>query len=374
MTNPENRFPILWALGRKGFITLHPLLTALNQDGKALAVTSTANVYLQTMTQSDQLLYAIEIPTNRSSLVKFFCSWYRIRKELIKALRENASVIHVVMSSPWDIFFLSAARQANCPILLTIHDAQQHLGEESTVMDAIRKWTIAKTDHIAVLSDHVKEILQKNLQIQKPIHVTEGGILSKAEPALPARLFPVGRPLKLLFHGRIHAYKGLDLLLDALLELQKKGHHYGLTIAGSGDLASYRSKLEELEHVTIHNYFIPTAEMLDILQSHDVVMLPYLEASQSGVALDALWGALPSIATPVGALPKQLKHGVDTLMLETLSATELAAAIHQLCTDKQLYEALSLGAYNSYQSAGPAKAAKQWNSLYADILNNKWKN
>ncbi len=84
-------------------------------------------------------------------------------------------------------------------------------------------------------------------------------------------------------------------------------------------------------------------------------------------------GPLPAVATPVGALPMQFKHGVDALITATVDADALAKAIDKLCSDKQLYETLSLGAYNSYQASGPAKAASQWNNLYAIILD-KWKN
>jgi glycosyltransferase involved in cell wall biosynthesis len=372
MANNENRYPVLWALGRKGYMVQYPLLVALNERGKTLAVTADANIYLQNISKSSQLLCAVEIPTNVSSLIKFLLNWYKTKKELVRQLKNNASVIHIIMASPWDIFFLTAARKTNRPILLTIHDAQQHLGEESFVMDVIRNWAISQADHIAVLSSNVGQTLRLNLNSDHPIHVVDEGLVMRVEPAQPARTFPTERAIKLLFHGRIHAYKGLDLLLDAMALLQNQGRQYALTIAGSGDLTPYQAKLEKLSNVSIHNYFISDAELLQTLESHDVSVLPYVEASQSAVAVDALWAALPAVATPVGALPKQFKHGVDALIIDTVDADALAKAIDKLCSDKQLYEALSLGAYNSYQATGPAKAASQWISLYAEILN-KWK-
>lgn len=372
MVNNENRYPILWAIGRKGYMVQYPLLVALNQCGKTLAVTADANIYLQNISQSSQLLCAVEIPTNISSLIKFLLSWYKTKKELVRQLKNNASIIHIIMASPWDVFFMAAAKKANCPILLTIHDAQQHLGEESFIMDTIRNWAISQADHIAVLSSNVGQTLKLNLKSDRPIHVVDEGLVMRVEPARSARIFPSGRAIKLLFHGRIHAYKGLELLLDAMALLQNQGRKYTLTIAGSGDLAPYQAKLEKLSNVSINNYFISDSELLQTLQSHDVSVLPYVEASQSAVAVDALWAALPAVATPVGALPKQFKHGVDALIIDTVDADALAKAIDRLCSDKQLYERLSLGAYNSYQVTGPKKAASQWIRLYADILN-KWK-
>ena len=367
MSSNEQYVPVLWALGNKGFITLKPLIAALNIEGRALAVTSNADIYINDLAKSNQLLLEVEIPTNISTGIKFIANWFRNRHELTKLLNKKASVIHIVMGSPWDLFFLNAAKRTKCPIVLTIHDAHQHLGEESILMDAIRKWSISKVDHIAVLSNHVKESLQQRIHINKPIHIVENGILSKSEPALSPRIYPNNRPLKLLFHGRIHDYKGLDILLDALQILQAFGHRFSLTIAGAGDLSKYRQSISDLKNITIQNNFISSDDMLSILATHDIAVLPYREASQSGVAMDALWAAMPSIATTVGALPKQLNHEVDTLLLKTFSANELANAIIRLSSDKQLYEALSLGAFRTYQYTGPTKAAQQWNDLYKKI-------
>ena len=367
MSENTIRLPVLWALGKKGYMVQCPLVTALSENNQVLVLTSSVNVHLYAFAKRYQLLLGIDIPSNITSVFKFLLNWFSTRNKIIIQLSERASIIHVVMCSPWDIFFLSAARKTKIPVVITIHDAKQHLGEESFLMDILRNWIISKADHIVVLSNHVAQLLKQNSHFNKPIIVVDEGLVMRVEPALRARQYPTGRPLKLLFHGRIHAYKGLNLLLDAMRLLQKDSYQCSLTIAGAGDLAPYLVKLEKLNHVSIENRFLPDAELLQILAAHDVLVLPYVEASQSAVAVNALWAALPSIATPVGALPQQLKHGIDALIVDEISAQALATAISNLCNNKQLYEKLSQGAYNSYQSAGPIKAASQWMNLYNNM-------
>lgn len=345
-----------------------PLLAALNANTCALAVTSGANIHLQDIREKSQLLLAIEIPSNINTACKFILNWYAVKKQLIQFLRQRASIIHVIMCSPWDIFFLKIAKQSRIPLVVTIHDAVQHKGEESYLMDKLRRWCMAQASDIAVLSDYVAQTLKSKHNLNKPIHVVEDGLIMRVESALLARTYPHQRPLKLLFHGRIHAYKGLDLLLDAMLLLQNQGHLFPLTIAGLGDLTRYQSKIMQLNNICVHNEFMSDEELLQTLASHDIAVLPYIEASQSAVAVDALWAALPSIATPVGALPQQFKHGIDALIIESVNAESLAIAIHQLSTDKILYEKLSKGAYQSFQVSGSAKAASQWLELYTQII------
>ena len=201
------------------------------------------------------------------------------------------------------------------------------------------------------------------------MHVVTDGLVMHSKPALAARPYPSHRPIKLLFHGRIHAYKGLDLLLDAMLLLQSKGKNYSLTIAGAGELGSYQDKIQKLSHITVKNHFLSEAELSHLLAEHDVSVLQYIEASRSGVAIDALWAALPAVATPVGALPKQFAHEQNALIVEKISPQMIADTLNRLCTDKLIYERLSQGAFDSYQKFGPEHSAKLWLQLYETIQN-----
>ncbi len=367
--NHSKPCPVIWAIGSKGYLVQSPLVAALGVNTPMLAVTSSSNINLQEITDKNQLLLAITTPNNWQTGIQFLLNIRKVRKQLVQKLKQQASIIHVVMCSPWDIFFLGALSQVGVPVIVTIHDAVQHKGEESAVMDYLRNWCISKADLVTVLSTHVANALQLDPKFKKPMHVVTDGLVMHSKPALAARPYPSHRPIKLLFHGRIHAYKGLDLLLDAMLLLQSKGKNYSLTIAGAGELGSYQDKIQKLSHITVKNHFLSEAELSHLLAEHDVSVLPYIEASQSGVAIDALWAALPAVATPVGALPKQFAHEQNALIVEKISPQMIADTLNRLCTDKLIYERLSQGAFDSYQKFGPEHSAKLWLQLYETIQN-----
>jgi glycosyltransferase involved in cell wall biosynthesis len=362
------RCPVIWALGRKGYMVQYPLLVALNVDGKALAVTAAVNIHLHDITHNANLLLSINTPTDIFSLFNFFFYLRRSRRELLARLKERVSVVHVIMISPWDVFFLSTLKNSGCPLVVTIHDAKQHIGEESLLHDKLRDWMISGADYVAVLSSYVARTLELTPKFNKPIRLVSEGLVMRTESPLAARKCPVGRPMRLLFHGRIHAYKGLDLLLDAMGLLRAEGAEHSLTIAGPGELGPYRDRLEKLAGISINNHFMSDSELLEMLAVHDVAVLPYREASQSAVAIDALWAALPSVATPVGALPLQFKNGIDALITDTASAAAIACSIKKLCSNEKLYETLSAGARDSFLAAGPKMAATQWSNLYDSVI------
>ncbi len=59
--------------------------------------------------------------------------------------------------------------------------------------------------------------------------------------------------------------------------------------------------------VTVENRWVPETEIPGLLGWADAVVLPYVEASQSGVAAAALAAGRAVLATAVGGLPEQLR-------------------------------------------------------------------
>jgi glycosyltransferase involved in cell wall biosynthesis len=72
--------------------------------------------------------------------------------------------------------------------------------------------------------------------------------------------------------------------------------------------------------------------------------LPYVEASQSGVALTAFGGGMPVVATPVGGLGEQVRDGVDGLLAAAATPAAFADALARVATDPALLARLTAGA------------------------------
>lgn len=112
----------------------------------------------------------------------------------------------------------------------------------------------------------------------------------------------------ILFFGVVRKYKGLDVLLKAmpqvLSEVDCKLH-----IAGEfyDSIEKYRNLISEnglQEHVTIDDRYIPNEEIPAIFAAADVMVAPYLAATQSAVAAVAAANGLPLIVSRTGGLPE----------------------------------------------------------------------
>jgi D-inositol-3-phosphate glycosyltransferase len=118
----------------------------------------------------------------------------------------------------------------------------------------------------------------------------------------------------LLFFGLIRRYKGLELLLKAMPYIIQQIKDIKLIIAGEfySDKEEYFALLNELriiEHVHIVNRFIPSEEVKFFFSLADLVVQPYLSATQSGITQIAYHFEVPMVVTDVGGLAELVPDG-----------------------------------------------------------------
>jgi glycosyltransferase involved in cell wall biosynthesis len=194
-----------------------------------------------------------------------------------------------------------------------IHDAWPHKGDFWPTRPEI-VLRVKKADYVVFLSDHVASALAP--------YAREWRIAPHPSLALYPEVRSVGRSKrKVLFIGRLLPYKGLDLLLEAWSALDLPGCE--LLIAGSGRLP----KVTIPADVRVINRWLSDYDFELLVSESDLVVLPYREASQSGVIPLALALGKPIVATPVGGLSSQFRNGVEGLISRDLTALSLAQAI-----------------------------------------------
>ena len=125
----------------------------------------------------------------------------------------------------------------------------------------------------------------------------------------------------ILFFGLIRAYKGLGLLLDvmALDDIRKMG--IKLIIAGEfyHSKNNYIDKINSLnlqDRVIIYDKYISNQDVKNYFCAVDIVVQPYLSASQSGVSMVAINFNKPMLLTDVGGLSEYVKNGVDGYLVD----------------------------------------------------------
>ncbi len=200
---------------------------------------------------------------------------------------------------------------------------------------ALTHWALCAVDYFIVQSAAVRRDLltfkpQANFaEIPHPVYeiFQENYTQSQARQ----RLNLAARERVLLFFGYVRPYKGLNYLLDALPEVLAE-MPVKLLIAGEfyADEAQYRQQIEQLglwPHVLLKSDYIPNEEVGLYYAAADVVVLPYITATQSGIVQIAYHYNKPVITTNAGGLPEVIAEGRTGFIVPTRDSKALARAI-----------------------------------------------
>jgi glycosyltransferase involved in cell wall biosynthesis len=135
-----------------------------------------------------------------------------------------------------------------------------------------------------------------------------------------------------LFFGRLERYKGIAELLTAETMLPKEEQGKSLVLAGPGSPAGV--DLHTLSpRVEVRNRLIQDAEAVDLFQRCGVLVLPYLDATQSALVAAAYYFKKPVIVTRTGALPEYVQEGISGWVVPPGDPAALAACLEGALAD-----------------------------------------
>ena len=136
----------------------------------------------------------------------------------------------------------------------------------------------------------------------------------------------------LLFFGFVRKYKGLQYLLEAMKLLKERDFKVQLWVVGDfgEDKDEYVEQIRAFEigdQVQMVQGYVPDDEVEKYFAASDLVVLPYLSATQSGIVQIAFGFEKPVLVTEVGGLPDVVTNGKTGYVVEPRSAEMIAEAI-----------------------------------------------
>ena len=125
---------------------------------------------------------------------------------------------------------------------------------------------------------------------------------------------------------------------------------YGINAGSGEDLASYFPDGLDRKHYEIIKGFIPYSDVAGLFQRSAISVLPYIEASQSGVAAASYGLGTPVIASNVGGLSELVHDSEDGLLVPPADPQALAQAIIQFLSDPDRQTRMRQAALNRSQT------------------------
>ncbi len=274
--------------------------------------------------------------------------------------REAPSLIHLLSNTTLWLNF-AAPFWRPIPLVTTVHDVRVHPGDTDT--GKLPRWAtdliIRQSRDIVVHGNGLKQmVLDKYSKPAGRVHVLSHPAIKRyADIATRDRMSrsPHDRKFRILLFGRIFAYKGLEDLIRSESLLAGSISNLQITIAGRGDDPwMFRSLMADPSRYDIRNRFIDDIEVAQLFTDADLVVLPYTEASQSGVLNLAATFGKPVIVTDVGELRATVATNSLGLVVPASDPNQLARAIWMMAQDQERRE--YYGANALAWAAGPNAA------------------
>jgi glycosyltransferase involved in cell wall biosynthesis len=289
----------------------------------------------------------------RQSSVEFSLDWLDPRTWW-RAMRRIAAVddalvlpwLHPVMAPPYRWFLRHVPRRVRRVVIC--HNVAPH--EPFPGSATLTRTTLRHADLLVTHAPHQRSELAA-LGVDVPVLESFHPRFVAADLAAPPTAVEIRRERKrlgapellLLMFGAVRPYKGLDVALEALAQVDP-ALSVRLIVAGKfwEDAAPYRAAVDRLglaDRVVLRDAYVPDAEAALLFSAADAVLLPYHSASQSGVAQLAFAYGKPVIASAVGGLPAAIDPGRDGLLCEPGAARAFARAVERMAVEHELLAA-----------------------------------
>jgi glycosyltransferase involved in cell wall biosynthesis len=246
----------------------------------------------------------------------------RIRSE-IRAFAPD--VTHFQQATMVDPRIFAAAARRPGRYAVTLHDPTVHPGDQqpTRVFHALEGMmflgSAVSFTHGKALDDEARH----SWWYRAPMEIIPHGV-DVQEPA------PLPEDPSLLFFGRISHYKGLDVLLAAMPKVWESVPAATLVIAGEGEIPA--SPALDDPRVTVRQEHVPESAVPGLYNDATAVVLPYRQASQSGVGSLAKTYGRASVVTNEGGLPELVSDG-SGLVVPSEDPAALANALIEVLTE-----------------------------------------
>jgi glycosyltransferase involved in cell wall biosynthesis len=272
----------------------------------------------------------------------------KVARQLFQYIRDlKPDILHVqATGDPW--FDTALLYDHLPPMVTTVHDVFPHPGDRFRVPGSgyTNRIPYYRSKHLIVHALPLKDQLQR--YFNRPSD--QVSILQIGELGNFYRHWSDNKPVEreanaLLFFGRIWPYKGLRYLIEAMPLIEEVIPDVKLIIAGRGEnLQQHFPNGVDPKRYEILDRYIAQSEVAALFQRSTVTVLPYVEASQSGVAALSYGFGVPVIASRAGALSDMIRDEQDGLLVPPGDARALAEAIVRFLKDAGMQERMRAAA------------------------------
>jgi glycosyltransferase involved in cell wall biosynthesis len=277
----------------------------------------------------------VKYEQHKETSLKNPISWIKLLSKNKNILKADLNILES-LSLLADWYLLLKIR--NKRIYYIMHDPLPHTGEKGRSLRLIKniyfnyidKFLLYSSFSTNLFNSSFPKYVGKTITLQTPIY---------KNLKIPAQVKEKLYKKKVLFFGRISPYKGVELFYSAAEYLSKEFNDVLFIIAGKSLKGYFPQFLDNNSNpnIQIINEFINLDTLSQLMTESSYCVLPYLDATQSGVVMTAYAYDLPVL---VSDCPGLLEYCFDysNFSFKSGELNDLISKMHELLVNDSLLQ------------------------------------
>jgi len=257
------------------------------------------------------------------------------------------------------------AKFLKIPLICSIHGHTSFLKKNFGLK--FSTWIMKHSAFVIAVSHSIKkELITRGIPKQK-IKVIHNGIFINNEiKKIPKN----SNNPTIVSVGSLRLIKGHKFLILAIKEIIKEIPNVKLLIIGDGPLKkNLESLVIQLELNNNISFLGRRDDVLQIMSTSDLVVLPSLSEGISNVLLEAMLAKKPIVATKVGGNPEVVVNKKTGLLVEKENPSALAKAIIKLLKNPELRYKMGENGYKRVKTYFDInKTIAEYEKVYLNVL------
>ena len=311
-----------------------------------------------------QWLNRILGPDRRRPLTRFLLKWWQ--------LRWHPDLIHIHGYTSDLLYVIDWAHDNGIPVVYQEHqtpDAQFDWWQDF-------KTSINKASTVVGVSEISAQALREICGVTQPIEVAYYMVPDPAASGWVAEADHDNGDwaIRVMTPARLYVTKGLNYLLDAIVQVQARHPATQFRVYGDGplrdELLAYAKQLGLKGEDIFVGIYTSREELSHIMAQTDIFVMSSILEGLPLALLEAMSYGRPVVVPPVGGIPEAIQHGVNGLLCEPRNPTDLAEKVCALIEDPALRRRLGHAARQSYEQGPyhPKAVSNRFVEIYQNAL------
>lgn len=325
---------------------------------------------IQDLIDEDVTLITYETQTSKNRFLRLFGK-ATILWEIQRHIRTgNPDIVHVpFVGSTRSLLILPLLRVLPGTLVGTVHDPMSHSGQGVRFgeIDVTARFRALMATLLTVCFVHGPECENQAILAGYPakkLETVPHGLYTHFRTADEESTTGDDDECDILLFGNIRPNKGYDRVPEIIDQVARDRPDVSAVVAGAPSYGSAETeriddilaRLKRHESIEVRDRYIENDEVQALFEQASIVLLPYYDATASGVLMTAYAFETPVVATDTGEVGRLVKEVGAGLVADAESSTDIAACVIEMLEDDDLRA-------QSRKQIADSRSTYEWDSI-----------